>query len=638
MQNVTKLHPSIEKLIHNEKWEIKDGRIWVYGKDFPITHPCMIHLKLYRDETNPDIKFKHMKAAHDYLWPQDIPTWHYWTERRFRTHCGGYNYIGWAGGASTTKSYDAAKQGLLFWLSAPKEHGLIIASTTLESLGARVWGYMTQMLSSMKVKIPFEYLGGNSPKVLPVFDKAAGQLRDTIHGIFAVAARQGSDESAISSWIGRHPKRALMVILDECTDLNTAISKSFPNLDSSEKPFQLLGIGNSNSFNDLHGAICYPKDGIENIDASMTSWPTTQKNGICLFFSCYESPAIHETDPVKKKLLGKFLYTAEQVREKELLLGKESESFSRFVLGFWKSKNSESTVVTESFLDLKHVRERTEWSGLVEKQYVAGLDAAFSTGGDQCLLRLAALGQDINGNIVLDFNDDKFLFKIPIIAKENTPAEIQIARKVVEILKEYNIPCHHLCTDANGQGRAIAGTIMLAYGGAIKPPMKIYSVHKGKNKVNSFDVIIKSTYDLWMETRGYMETGQIRGLDRTAILQFASRLVNSLDLKGKPCAPTLEPKAAYKRRMGSINPSLAHSPDEADVVALAVQSAIHNFGFKLGETKPIQKMDWSTTKFHLWKQAMRVEQQQHLEEKKGINSLGCGFSAGSGVSKKGRFS
>ena len=89
--------------------------------------------------------------------------------------------------------------------------------------------------------------------------------------MFAVAAKHGDEESAISSIIGRHPTDSLMVILDEATDLNPAIVKAFPNLDSSEKPFQLIAIGNSNSIHDLHGSICTPKKGWASVDPYATT-------------------------------------------------------------------------------------------------------------------------------------------------------------------------------------------------------------------------------------------------------------------------------------------------------------------------------------------------------------------------------
>ncbi len=599
-------------LIKKEKWEVKNDKVLVYGKEFPLIHPCLIHLKIYREEQNPELKYLHMKAAHDYMWPKDIPTWHSWTEERFKEHCVGYNYIGWAGGASCAKSYDAAKVALLFWFAHQKQRGVIIASTTLASLSARVWGYTTQLLKERAIKIPIQYMAGNSPMILYPSDKENGSsIKDTIHGIFAVAARQGSDESAINTWIGRHPKDALMLVLDECTDLNPAIAKAFTNLDSSEKSFQTIAIGNSSSWHDLHGSICYPKGGIESIDPAIdTKWETNHKNGICLFFSCYNSPAIHEQDPKKKKLLSKFLITEEQIQEKEIQYGIDSESFSRFVLGFWRNINADRTIVSKTFLEAFKVSGRAEWLGLEPLNVVAGLDPAFSSGGDACILRLAILGQTVDGGIVLDFRGDKLVFKIDISAKSGKATEIQIAEKVLEILERHNCNLKCLCIDANGQGRALGGTLQLQ-ARSVVCPTKIYSVRNGKENVNSFDVKIMEPYELWMDLRKFIENNQIRGLDHIAMTQLTSRLIVTTDNNGKPTKPKLENKAVYKRRMGGIMPSLAHSPDEADAAALCLQSAILHYGFKLGQRKDVRIVnDFAHDKMVAFQRELKMEQQK----------------------------
>ena len=80
-------------------------------------------------------------------------------------------------------------------------------------------------------------------------------MKDTIHGMFAVAARQGEDERVISTWLGRHPDEAIMVVLDESTDMPPALVKALPNLESGVELFQCLAIGNSLSKFDLHGEI-----------------------------------------------------------------------------------------------------------------------------------------------------------------------------------------------------------------------------------------------------------------------------------------------------------------------------------------------------------------------------------------------
>jgi hypothetical protein len=609
---------NLEELIKKENWGVHNVRgtkeIEAYGQRFAYTHPVQIYLKLYRTEQNPELKYMYMKAAHDYLWPKTL--WHYWTETRFRTHCDNYNYISWAGGASTAKSYDAAKIALLFWLANPRRRAIVVASTTLESLGARVWGYCTGLLSEIAVKLPFQYLGGQSPKILYPLDKSdKSAIRDSRHAMFAIAAKSGDDDKAISSTIGRHPDDALMVILDECTDLNTAIARAFPNLDSGEKPFQLIGIGNSNSMYDLHGALSTPKNGWPSVDPLRdTQWETVQKKGICLFFGCYNSPAVHESDPVRRKKLSQFLITQEQIDEKEKLLGKESDLFYRFVLGFWKSTSTDRTVMSKQFLDGFDIKTKAEWLGVSELHRVAGLDPAFSTGGDKCILRLGILGQTVDGGVVLDLRGSDLLFDIRIRSshgRSGKSAELQIAEQVCDILQQHNVQLKDLAIDSNGQGRALGGTIYLEMArrvGQLHEPLKIYSTRGGSNVVNSFGMIIKTSLELWGDVRKYLEHNQIKGIDEIAAAQLAHRWIiqDKVSLKQR-----LETKAEFKKRMGAVLPNMAHSPDEADSVALCLQSAIHNYGFTLGQRKDAPRVEtFAHEKLLAYQGQQRVVMQQ----------------------------
>lgn len=580
----------IRALIEKEGWEIVKGedgtpKIKAFGEEFQVRHPAVIHLRQYRKEANPDTKYVHMKAAHDYLWPRT--EWHYWTEDRFREHCNGWNYISMAAGASASKSHDAAKIACLFWLSNPKKRGVVIASTTLDSLGARIWGYAMKFLSKMEVKLPFQYLGGNAPKIVYPTERTGGDIRDTIHGMFAVAAKGGDAEKSISSWIGRHPDDSMLLILDEATDINAAVINSFANLDTGGKPFQCWAIGNSNSVNDLHGAMSTPKIGWDKIDPlTDKKWETTRKNGICLFYSCYESPAIHEKDPDKKKRLAIFLITDETIKAKKIELGEDSDAFYRFVLGFWRLQSTESTVVSKQFLDGFGVDKKTEWSGFYPLQIVGGLDTAFSTGGDQCILKMPILGYDSDGLLVLDFMNDRQTHVIPILRSVNKSAEIQIGETVTALLKANRCKLSDVAIDATGQGRALGGVLQLLDDGH-RNPIRIYSTKMGNITEDAFDVVIKSSYDLWYTVRQFVANGQIRGLNNKTILQLSNRQVEY----GKKGQPSLESKLNYKRRMGAQNPAMAHSPDDADTVALAVQAAIINYGFALGKRREFPKIE-----------------------------------------------
>lgn len=592
--------PNILDLIRAEGWECDGRRVKVYGQELPVMHPAGIHLWAYRTSQNPEVKYQHLKAAHDYLWPEEVETWNYWSERRFRAHCEGWDCIGYAGGAGTGKSYDAARLAVLFWLANPKKRAVLVMSTTLEALSSRIYGYVLRFAQKMAVEFPIKIRSGNTE-----FIEYEGR-KDKLHTIKAVAAKQGDSEAKISSLIGRHPEEGLLVVMDEATDLPVELLAALPNL-KSVPTFQAMAIGNSNSRFDLHGSICTPANGWDSINPmEVNRWETTQENGVCLFFSCYESPAIFETDPVRKSKLSRIFITSEKINKAEKLYGKESDSFWRFILGYWRSEIHDETVVSRKFLNEFHVRNRAEWSGYRPLATVAGLDPAFSQGGDQCLLRLAVLGQSVDGKILLDFKGDKLLFKIGINAKDNRSAELQIADQVIKILEEHGVELGSMAVDSNGQGRAIGELIWLR-AKAVQHPLKIYSVRQGNKAVRSFDVVIKTNFELWAEMRKFIETDQIRGLDEVALAQLSSRLI--VVKNGKQI---LEQKQEYKLRMGAINPILAHSPDEADSCALALQAAILVHGFHPGQTIALPVEDFEFEKKEAWLLA-RVQEQGHPE-------------------------
>lgn len=572
-----------------------------------------------------------MKRVHDILWPDDIKTWNHWDERRFRKHVEGYNYISWAGGASIGKSYSAAKVAIIFFIANPEKRTVIVASTTLAGADSRIWGYVKKLYTRIKLPLPLTYTSHPNPKLL--FDKKkAGRphdhqkenIKDTIHGMFAIAAKKGDDDDAISGWIGRHPDDSLLLVLDEATDMPLAITKAFPNLDSKPEKFQLIAIGNSNSKYDLHGTLSTPKDGWASINPYLhTEWLTTQRNGICLFFSCYESPAIHETDPVKKEALSKIFLTSDQVDLKEKELGKENDEFWRFVLGFWRASSSAEVVIEQDYIERYKVQDTAEWAGVYPISFVWGLDPSFTTGGDSCILRLAMLGVDMRGKVVLDFKQDKLLFKIPINAHIQKSMDLQVVENVSHVLHNYNAKLDDGCIDANGAGRLLGETLRLHMNSINLPKRVITSrLGNGMKAVQDDGYIVRTAYDLWIEFRSFMEHEQIRGLDTATIIQLTKRLVQ---VDEKTRKTKLESKKEFKRRMGHIMKSMARSPDEADAASLCLLSAIVNQGFYPGQTRPIENMA-VLEKMYYARQAL-ASPQGHISIQSAPATLEANFNA-----------
>ena len=407
--------------------------------------------------------------------------------------------------------------------------------------------------------------------------------------MFATAIRQGEDEKTLSTVIGRHPEDGILVVLDEATDITSNIVQAIPNLKKGTSFFQVWAIGNSKSKNDTHGALSTPKNGWDSIDPMRDSvWETTQENGICLYFNPYKSPAITHPDPVKRERLGKFLITQEEIDQDKEKRGEHSDGFYRFTLGFWKKSNIDNTLASEQFLNEHQIQTSTEWSGLYPMDIVGGLDPAFASGGDGCILRLAILGHNTAGQVVLDYRNTELLFKIEINVTTDESSEYQLAKQICKILADHNCPVQNIAIDATGAGRALGELIRLISGQQIGPAKIISTAGaaqgmKGFQK-NSKDpsIHVATPTILWTKFREFIQFSQIKGLDNTTTAQLTNRL-----LKEKNGKMILESKKDFKSRMNAISPILAHSPDEADAAILALHSAILRFGFSPGQKRAL---------------------------------------------------
>lgn len=591
---------NIPQLILDSGWtlhqEIKKGKPAYYVKTpyeddiglLKAKHPAFIHLEIYSKHPSPAVKFQHLKKARELFWPDRI--WHEWTERRYKAHCEGYNFISQAGGASKGKSADWGEIATLFYFSNPLENNVTIASTTLASLKGRIWGYVTELIRTMAIQPRYKYTSSPTPQILPIVPqeklkkKGRGTIEDdTLHGMFAVTAKKGDPYSTISTWIGKHPKNKILLILDEGTEMPIAITDAFPNLNSHPAKFQLAIIGNSASTQDLHGLLSTPENGWDSVSIDLDEWKTKQPNGICQYFNPYRCPAILDPDPKRREILSKFLIGADNLRLKEEEIGVDSENFYRMVLGFWKSKSTDDTTVSDKFLKDFSPKKKVQWSGYYPIQRIAGFDFAISQDGDNPLVRIGDVGHDIDGSVKIDFSGESSLFKLNLLALHDHSMELQIADQLIDILRRYRVSLNNLAIDVTGQGRAIGEVIMLrnkekGYPLGIGYPLKIYSMsqhNKNKRKESAFDIIPMSVHELWNDVRAYIEKDSIRGLDDKSIQQFTNRLIIRKNDKSM-----LESKKEYKRRMSSIgNP---HSPDEADTTALCIQVVKQRLGIAPG--------------------------------------------------------
>lgn len=479
----------------------------------------------------------------------------------------------------THNSHDAGMIALLFWLANPKERIVLVASTSLNDLQTRIWGYIQRfymMEHNKNIVMPGKIFAANqSPKIL--YDK-----NDTQHGIFAVPLKPGKDSKPSSNLIGRHAKDAFLAIIDEGTDVNPGFLDAKDNWEQGVNSFQLMVIGNSNSKFDPHGLLSKPIGGWHTVNPDTdTEWET--KQGICLYFDCYQSPAIIEKDPDKKKKLGKFLFTEEKIEAAKVSRGENTPGFWRFVRGFWPEDDVIQSVLSLVICDKFHVEEKSMWDGTKSLIRIAGIDPAFHSDGDDCVFRWATLGiNDVTGKMTLDFGGKKNIHYIKINDRSDEPPEYQIMNACKKLCKELGIQERNVAVDTWGAGSGFGALIEKEWS---KDIMHVESSGRATDTLiasqsdeRASDVYDRRVTELWFSMRELVLGDQIRGLDTVSIEQFCTR---TYETKGRKYS--IEQKKDYKLRLGKVD-NHYKSPDEADAATFIIDLARQAYGLRAERT------------------------------------------------------
>ncbi len=549
---------------------VADGTefIWAYGREWPVCTDVAIELYLFRENfrINPELAYKHLSNAHHLVWPSQLNTWHEWSVQRFGAFCEGHRIITLAGGGGIGKSADVAKYALLWWWADPANRAVLVASTTLEALMRRIWGYVAKYRHlEGATAMPGFLTQSKPPKML--YSK-----QDSMHGIFSAALKEGKTEKTLADLVGYHPNDGLLVIVDEATDVTPAIEQCITNWSSGgahEDYFHMIAMGNSKSKTDPHGRLSKPVRGWSSVNPDTDErWDT--ETGICLYSNCFKSPAIKH--PENKKL--SFLWTTEKIAAEAKRLGREHPSFRRFVEGFWPDENLERTVLTPTLIENHKAQSKAEFSGQY-KIRLGALDPAFTSGGDNCVMRFADLGLDTRGFMVLQFDPAIHYLKINGVSKE--PVSYQVVRMAREMCEQQGIKPEHFALDTWGFGLGAGDILHNQWSDKVHrvisigaPSMMAVDSEMAQTAAEMFD---RRITELWWMMREAVMSNQVFGLDDITVEQLCAR---EYEWKGRLIK--LEGKEAYKRRMGKEQDSQG-SPDEADAACIMLDLA-RNLGFR----------------------------------------------------------
>lgn len=498
----------------------------------------------------------------DELWnrddlPEPMMVRHPWAEKMIRAALED-KYLAIGGSASSGKSHTMAAWGILQWLSRPQDTLVLMTSTTLREARKRIWGSVMSLLSVIE---------GAPVKIRDSIGNAAyvdgnGTLIERA-GLSLIAAEKSKTREAIGKFIGIKQKRVIL-IGDELSELSEAILNAGLSNLSKNPFFQMIGMSNPNSRFDAFGVWAEPDNGWESIDAQNDEEWKTKWGGKYIRLDGEKSPNI---------LLGENKYpwlpTAEKLEEDKLLLGPESRGYMRMVRAVFFDSDETTGIYSEAELARSGAMGKVTWQGKPTK--VAGLDPAFTNGGDRTILCIGEVGYADNGQYIMQFTD--IIHLNDDATNKAVPRTYQIVHQVKRECLKHGVSIENLAVDATGAGSSFcdvlagewaSGFARIVFNG--KPSDKRVS---SNSPMTGEELYTNRVSEMWFVGKELIRTKQIAGISSDLAQEMCARnyeMVKSGSLKVK-----IESKPDFKSRFG-------RSPDLADAAFLALDCARQRLG------------------------------------------------------------
>ncbi len=498
----------------------------------------------------------------DELWnnddlPEKLMVRHPWAERMIRSAIK-HKYLAVGGSASSGKSHTMAAWGIVNFLSQPQDTLVLVTSTTLREARKRIWGSIISLLTVIEdAPIRIRDSIGNV-----AYLNEKGDLIERA-GLSLIAAEKSKTREAVGKFIGIKQKRVIL-IGDELSELSEAIlNAGLTNL-SKNPEFQMIGMSNPNSRFDAFGVWATPKSGWDSVDCQIDDEWDTKWGGKYIRLDGERSPNI-----TAGETLYPWLPTEEKLAEDRALLGSESRGYMRMVRAVFFDSEETEGIYSEAELARSGAMTKVEWSG--KPIPIAGLDPAFTNGGDRTILFTGLVGYNTSGQYVCEFgeaihlNDDA--------TNKAVPRTYQIVKQVKDICTKRGIHPENLAVDATGAGApfcdVLAGEwssafLRVSFGG--KASDKRVSAN---SSLTGEELYVNRVSELWFVGKELVRTKQLFGVSGDLAQEMCAR---NYDLvKGNTLRVKIESKPETKARLG-------RSPDIADAAFLCLDMARQRHG------------------------------------------------------------
>jgi len=534
----------------------------VGGYLIPITSTLTALLWGFANHPSPKAREFYFWRVADLLWnkddlPEHMFLRHPWADKIIH-ECINNKYLAIGGAASSGKSHTLAGYGIISWLAAPRDTLVLMTSTTLREARKRVWGSVISLLS--------------------VIDGAPINIRDSIGsanyvdengqtfdraGLSLIAAEKSRTREAIGKFIGLKQKHVIL-IGDELGELSPAIKQAaLANLSKNPR-FEFKGASNPSSRFDAFGDWSTPENGWDSITPEVDDEWVTKWGGKYIRLDGERSPNV-----LAGQTLYPFLPTTEKIEEDKALLGETSRAYYRMVRAVFFDSDENEGIYGEAEMIKSGATKAWEFNG--PTTLIAGVDPAFTNGGDRTVMYTARVGSFANGQYGLQF--EKYYTLNDDTANKAVPRTYQIVHQIRDHCLKLGIKPENVAIDSTGAGSpfcdVLAGEwsdqfLRVQFGG--KPSDRRVSMN---SQLTGEELYTNRVSELWFVGKEFMRTQQICGINSELAKEMCSRrydMVKSGTLKVK-----VESKAELKQRSGQ-------SPDLADAAFIALDLARQRHG------------------------------------------------------------
>jgi hypothetical protein len=554
-------------------WEGGPGKAAHFQRGFQLTWP-----NVKWEATHPDTG-----AVVVNHWMKSIVDAAFSTVHVQRVGLARARYVVLSGVGAAGKTFTCACLAMGWWAAAPSRSIVVLTSTTKEMIGKRIWPVISQLHGSMRIAGRPATIGDivDSRRVI-MYTK--GERRDEKLSITALAVAHGETQKAAHNLRGLHAER-ILVIVDEANGTPEAIFETIPNWSRACTDLTVILIGNPISRLDPHGLALQPED--DSTSPVATTWITKRVPnwdfgpGVALRFDGRDSPNV-----LAGRTLFPYIYTFEDYQKAQALGENTLAAWSQH-RGLHPPEGLLSSVLNETALTNARVDDHLTFR--TNSTICAFLDPAF--GGDAAIVWFGVVGTLEDNRRAIQLKErHEILIRMADPGGYVEEPDIQVARGFISLCQERSVLPANAGIDATGTGRGVYAFVsalwspeILRFEASASPGEQ--AVMDGDNRPAS-ELFTNRITESWVFAASLVRSGQLKGLNQAAKVEFTTRVFHDKMVKGKR---RLEDKADFRSRYG-------HSPDDADSISGLCDLARHRLELSLStttSTSPSQPAAWS---------------------------------------------